>query len=107
MAFTPDAALNMTSFNSALKEHYHGSRIKDLVYKNNPLLALMPKYERFGGKYMPVPLKYGNPQGRSAAFDKAQGNTSATTSLDAFQISHVRDYCIARIDALTIEHNCF
>jgi len=103
MAFTPDAALNMDSFNAALKEHYHGLRIKDLVYKNNPLLALMPKYERFGGKYMPVPLKYGNPQGRSAAFDKAQGNTSATTSLDAFQISHVRDYCIARIDALTID----
>jgi hypothetical protein len=92
----------MDSFENALKEHYHGLHIKDLVYKKNPLLALMPKYERFGGKFMPVPLKYGNPQGRGAVFGTAQNNAS-NTKLEAFNISHVRDYSVARIDALTMD----
>jgi len=96
------ASLDMDSFENALKEHYHGLHIKDLVYKKNPLLALMPKYERFGGKYMPVPLKYGNPQGRGAVFSTAQGNAS-NTKLEAFNISHVRDYSVARIDSLTMD----
>ena len=96
------ASLDMDSFANALKEHYHGLHIKDLVYKKNPLLALMPKYERFGGKYMPVPLKYGNPQGRASDFTTAQGNVG-NTKLEAFRIEHVRDYSIARIDALTMD----
>jgi hypothetical protein len=36
--------------------------MKDLVYKENPLLALLPKNEDvdgFAGKYIPVPLEYG------------------------------------------------
>lgn len=36
--------------------------MKDLVYKENPFLALVPKNESpdgFAGKYIPVPLEYG------------------------------------------------
>lgn len=36
--------------------------MKDLVYKENPFLALVPKDESpdgFAGKYIPVPLEYG------------------------------------------------
>lgn len=41
--------------------------MKDLVYKENPFLALVPKNESpdgFAGKYIPVPLEYG----RSAVY---------------------------------------
>lgn len=36
------------------------------IDKENPFLALVPKNESpdgFAGKYIPVPLEYGNPQG--------------------------------------------
>ena len=48
---------------AALKELYVGDDfMKDLVYKKNPLLALIPKDESpsgMAGKYIPVPLVYG------------------------------------------------
>ena len=44
---------------AALKELYTGDDyMKDLVYKKNPFLALVPKNEApggFAGKYIPVP----------------------------------------------------
>ena len=43
-------SLDMTSFASALKQHYTSDRVENMVYADNPLLALMPKYEQFGGK---------------------------------------------------------
>ena len=54
-------ALDMTSFDAALKAHYEpsGSVMKNLVYKDNPLLAMIPKMEKFGGKNLPIPLIYG------------------------------------------------
>ena len=64
-------ALDMTTFAAALKQHYIDFTVKNMVYKNNPLHALMPKYEKFGGSNMPLPLIYGNPQGRSATFSNA------------------------------------
>ena len=42
--------LDLTSFDAALKEHYTSDTVENLVYKDNPLLALMPKMEDFGGE---------------------------------------------------------
>jgi len=67
-------ALNLTSFEAALKVHYTDLRIKNLVYRNNPWLAAIPKMEAFGGKSLPLPLQVGVPQGRSAEFIAAQDN---------------------------------
>jgi len=54
---------------AVLKELYTGdSYMKDLVYKKNPLLALIPKDESpsgFAGKYIPVPTVFATPQGRN------------------------------------------
>ena len=47
-------SLNLDNVTQALKEHYKPLTVKNMVYKDNPLLALMPKYERFGGENMPV-----------------------------------------------------
>ena len=97
-------ALDMTSFDAALKEHYTDQRVENLVYKDNPFLALAPKYENFGGRNLPIPLIYGNPQGRSATFATAQTRGSATNSLiEAFTLTRVKDYSIATIDNETLE----
>lgn len=85
---------------AALKELYTGDDyMKDLVYENNPFLALVPKDESpsgFAGKYIPVPLIYGTPQGRSATFSSAQGNQTAP-SLASFFVYRVSNYQLVTI----------
>lgn len=85
---------------AALKELYTGDDyMKDLVYKKNPLLALIPKDESpsgFAGKYIPVPLVYGTPQGRSASFSTAQSNQTAPL-LASFFVYRVSNYQLVTI----------
>jgi len=85
-----------TAVTEALKEHYKAQRIKEMVYKNNPLLALMPKYTKFGGENMPIPIITTGPQRRSATFATGQANTS-TSSLKQFLLTRVSDYSFASI----------
>lgn len=102
----------MTTFNTAsnqvaaLKELYTGDDyMKDLVYKKNPFLALVPKDESpsgFAGKYIPVPLVYGTPQGRSASFSNAQTNQTAT-QVSSFFVYRVSNYQLASITNELIE----
>jgi len=95
-------ALDLGTVTQALKEHYKDLTVQELVYKDNPLLALMPKYERFGGQNMPIPLIFGNPQRRSANFGNGKGVTS-TSSLGRFVLERVKDYSFASITGETIK----
>ena len=95
-------ALDLNSFDAALKQHYTSDRIENMVYKDNPLLALMPKYEQFGGRNLPVPVIFGNPQGRSRTFATAQANKTNTQVTD-FVLTRDSDYSLASIDNETIE----
>jgi len=95
-------ALDMTTFDPFLKQLYTDKRIKNLVYTNNPLLAMMEKDENFVGKNKPIPITYGIPQGRSATFANAQANVSNSQQSD-FVLTRVKDYSIAEIDNETIE----
>lgn len=85
---------------AALKELYTGDDyMQDLVYKKNPFLALVPKDESpsgFAGKYIPVPLIYGTPQGRSAGFATAQTNQTAP-ALSSFFVYRVSNYQVVTI----------
>lgn len=91
---------NVSNQVAALKELYTGDDfMKDLVYKKNPFLALVPKDESpsgFAGKYIPVPLVYGTPQGRSAGFTNAQNNQSAP-QLASFFVYRVSNYQLVTI----------
>lgn len=92
---------------AALKELYADDKeyMKDLVYKENPFLALVPKNESpdgFAGKYIPVPLEYGTPQGRSHSFSNAQTNQTAT-SLASFFVYVISDYQLVTITNLLME----
>ena len=86
-----------TSVNEALKEHYKPERVRNMVYQNNPLMALMPKYERFGGENMPIPIIVTGPQRRSATFATGQANTS-TSTLRQFLLTRSKDYSFALIE---------
>jgi hypothetical protein len=85
---------------AALKELYSGGDyMKDLVYKKNPLLALIAKDESpsgFAGKYIPVPLVYRTPQGRSGTFANAQNNQTAP-ALISFFVYRVSNYQLVTI----------
>lgn len=95
--------LDMTSFNAALKEYYTDEAVEDTVYKDNPLLGLMPKHEDMVGEYEVVPIIFGNPQGRSANFLRAQTRAAATSSqLKKFLVTRVKDYSLAQVDNETI-----
>ena len=91
---------NVSNQVAALKELYTGDDyMQDLVYKKNPFLALVPKDESpsgFSGKYIPVPLVYGTPQGRSATFSNAQGNQTAP-QLASFFVYRVSNYELVTI----------
>ena len=95
-------SLDMTSFDAALKQHYTDERVENMVYQDNPFLALVSKMEDFGGKNLPIPLIYGNPQNRSATFSTAVAGTT-TSKLDDFVLTRVKDYSIATIDNETLE----
>jgi hypothetical protein len=97
-------SLDLTSFDSALKSYYTDDRVQNMTYMENPLFALLPKMEQFGGKNLPIPLIYGNPQGRSRTFSNAQTRGAATSSkLEDFVLTRVKDYSIATIDNETLE----
>ena len=97
-------ALDLTSFDAGLKQHYTSDRVENMVYMDNPLLALMAKMENFGGRNLPIPLIYGNPQGRSATFSNAQTRGGLTnTKITDFLLTRTRDYSIATIDNETLE----
>lgn len=79
--------------------------MKDLVYKENPFLALVPKNESsdgFAGKYIPVPLEYGTPQGRAHTFSNAQ-NQQTAASLASFFVYVISDYQLVTITNLLME----
>lgn len=92
---------------ASLKELYKDDKeyMKDLVYKENPFLALVPKDESpdgFAGKYIPVPLEYGAPQGRSHTFQNAQQQQTAVALVSYF-VYVVQDYQLVTITNLLME----
>jgi hypothetical protein len=95
-------ALNMTSFDAALKEHYKDDVVRRMTYQDNPFHAMLPKMTDFGGKNLPIPIIYGNPQGRSATFTTAQTNKVAGKYTD-FVITRSKDYGLCSIDGETID----
>lgn len=97
------SALDLTAFDAALKQHYTMDRIEDMVYRENPFFALVPKMENFGGRNLPIPIIYGNPQGRSKTFSTAQtGSTTYSSKLGAFALTRAKDYGVATVDNETL-----
>ena len=91
------AALNsLTAIDAALKELYSGQAVENLVYEDNPFLAMVPKFTEFVGRNYPQPIITGVPAGRSASFAGAQTYQSQS-KVDAFLLTRVSDYAVASI----------
>jgi hypothetical protein len=92
---------------AVLKELYIDNQdyVKDMVYAENPWYAIIPKNEDadgFQGKYIPVPIQYSTPQGRSHTFANAQGNQTPN-QYDSFFVYVMQDYQLVTITNLLIE----
>jgi hypothetical protein len=106
MAIAPVYA-NSSNQLAALKELYVDDKdyMKNIVYSKNPFMALVPKNESpdgFAGKYIPVPLEYGNPQGRSHTFANAQNQQTASDVVSYF-VYAIQDYQLVTITNLLME----
>lgn len=106
MAIAPVYA-NSSNQIAALRELYTDDKdyMKNIVYSKNPWLAMIPKNESpdgFAGKYIPVPLEYGNPQGRSHTFANAQNQQTASDVVSYF-VYAVQDYQLVTITNLLME----
>lgn len=92
----------MTAGEAVLKVLYDDQKLQHLTYKDNPLLAMLPKMEAFGGRNYPMPIQYGNPQGRSAVFATAQSN-KAPSKFTEFLLTRSKDYGLASIQNEAID----
>jgi hypothetical protein len=106
MAIAPVYA-NSSNQLAALKELFTDDKdyMKNIVYAKNPWLAMIPKNESpdgFAGKYIPVPLEYGNPQGRSHTFANAQNQQTASDVVSYF-VYAIQDYQLVTITNLLME----
>lgn len=98
------AYADITTYADALKEYYTKQRVLSLVYKDAPLLALMPKSEKFVGSKLPVPVRYGIAQGVSANFGYAQTLSESTyTLIERFELQRKKKFGIAVIDGELIK----
>lgn len=90
--------MTATTVNMAaiLKTVYPNGLPKDATYRDNPLMALMPKETDFYGDYKKVPLKYAPNAGRSSAFATAQSNASNVKNI-AFLLDRESDYAVAKL----------
>lgn len=89
--------VDINAVQGVLKELYDGQVPKDLVYKKNPFLAMVPKKEGFFGKYKPIPLVNAPSAGRSATFSTAQANMAAPV-VNEFMVYRAKDYAIQDLD---------
>lgn len=97
---------DLTVYDAALKQHYTQDKVENLVYKDNALFAMIAKMTKFGGRNLPIPIIYGNPQGRSKTFAKAQTRSQAAASaikITDFILTRVKDYSIVTLDNETME----
>jgi len=93
--------LDSSAMNAALKELYDNQTVENLVYNDNPFLAMVRKNTDFGGKYKPVPIITGASQSRSSSFSNAQTNQSPV-QIESFFLTRASDYSIAQIDNQTM-----
>ena len=90
------ATLNSAAADAVLKVLYDDQKMQKVTYTDRPFFAMVPKKENFGGRNYPLPLQYGNPQGRSATFATAQANKSSS-SFTEFLLTRSKDYGLASI----------
>ena len=89
------ASATLTAFEMALKILYKGTGIEDAIYKQNPFMSILPKYEDFVGYRKRLPIIYsGNTW--SGALATAQTNRVAS-GIEAWELARINLYSVGRI----------
>jgi len=95
------SSFNLTNFDAAMKHMYPYKKVENMVYQNNPLLAMIPKETSFPGRNATYAVEYGLTNGRSANFQTAQNNRNGTKLKD-FVVTRVKDYAVVSVDNETL-----
>ena len=95
------SSFNLTNFDAAMKHMYPYKKVENMVYQNNPLLAMIPKETSFPGRNATYAVEYGLTNGRSANFQTAQNNRNGTKISD-FVVTRVKDYAVVSVDNETL-----
>jgi hypothetical protein len=75
------AASDLTSVAFIYKRKYTDKATGDLAMRDHPLYSMVSKEDGFTGSAFFYPIRYGNPQGVSAAFSSAQSGASSSKGL--------------------------
>ena len=94
-------SFNLANFDKAMKHMYPYKKVENLVYDNNPLLAMIPKETKFPGRNATYAVEYGVTPGRSANFQTAQNNRGGT-KLQDFVVTRIKDYAVVSLDNETL-----
>jgi hypothetical protein len=84
------------TLDSALKTLWPQKKINLVMYKDAPLLGMIPKKTDFTGKNGVIAARYVGQQGRSADFATAQAAYTATGQI-AWTLTRRHDYAVGRI----------
>lgn len=80
-------ALDVSTFDAGLQQHYTTRAIRDLCERNNPLYGMVRKNTKVGGNGMKTPIMFRNPTGGSATYADADAN-AVEGGYGAFLQSH-------------------
>lgn len=94
--------LGLTEITPLLKELYPNGINTELVWKKHPLLGMLSRDSKFGGRQQHIPLRTGKPQGVSATFAKAQANAYASVYV-AFDVTRKEHYQVGTITGLAVD----
>ena len=104
---SPSTYVNQETGDAILKEFYSDDGVTNMIYADNPWLALIPKKEDVTGRFYNQPVVASAGQGRSRSFVQAQnaastaaGSNSTFTSGEAifdYQVKKVENHADANI----------
>lgn len=96
------ASETVSTYVAMLKEFYTTFVIANMVFRNAPWLAMIPKNTEIEGESWDIPVIYGDPQAGSALFATAQANKDTTRSIK-FQVSAKDEYSFAALTRKVIK----
>ena len=88
---------SLTTLDPVLKELYPDNEVANTVYRDHPIIKLLPRDTKDSGDNRVTAIKYGNTNRVGAVFATAQANTG-TTKTAKFNVTRIRDYAFATIE---------
>lgn len=76
-------SMDLTAYDAMLKDYYTPDKVIEQSYADNVFLALCPKQEKGGKRYV-QPIEFGNPGGASQDFVTAMQNSTNSNYSDFF-----------------------